>query len=305
MLSVFFIAKRTLKDILRTGVFWGALALAAFICFATLYWGWRSIEREAQFSGRVEHRSHPGFGDGAEGLEMESEEDPFGEIDPRMFTLWLTYGGTIGFSNLLGIFIMIGLLSRDIENRRIDMLLARPVSRTQIYFGKLIGGWCALILFLVLIVAWSFVCMELGGMGVQPKYLRAVATGAVSPLLIASLTLFMSLWMRGLLAGLIATVMTFGASTTGIFVIYMLGAEVLKLRGLVWVVFKLLPPLSVIGSMAGTFLEKDLKMRFIKAMFEEFVPESAGLYTEPWHVAAYFAVVVFLGWLSLYRRQFT
>ena len=48
MAPIYYIGKRTLFDILRTGVFWGAVVIVYFLCFAMLYWGWHATQ-QAQF----------------------------------------------------------------------------------------------------------------------------------------------------------------------------------------------------------------------------------------------------------------
>jgi len=312
MVPVYYIGKRTLLDIMGSAVFWGALILAGIVCFMMLYIGWRSVQSGAG----VEHpRDRGGH------FRMDDQTDPdasggpdsngflgssrFREPDPRDRLLWFVYVATIGFTNLLGIFIMIGLLSRDIEDRRIDILLARPVSRGQIYLGKLLGGWASILVFLAAITAWTVVCMFISGMGVQWKYLGAIAVGSISPLLIASLTLLMSLWMKGMLAGLIATVATFSSSTVGVALIYLMMIEVLKLNKVAYVVYRILPPLNVIGQNAIAHLHKDLYMRMLLMTVQGNLPDKIGLYTHMWEVWVYFGVVVILGWLSLFRRQFT
>ena len=303
MLSVYYVGKRTLFDILRTGVFWGAFALAGFICFSLLYWGWHQmkieIEREHPKAGRT-YVVEDGEMQGAEG-----DFNPFERFNPRHIILWWTYGIIIGFANLLSIFVMIGLISREVERHTIDSILARPVSRGQMLAGKMLAGWAASIAFMALMVTWCLICMGVGGVGIQKGFVPACVIGTLSPCVIGAVTLFLSIWMRGLLAGLIGTVLTFGSSTTGLLVIKAVGVELLKLKWAVWVVFKMLPPLNVIGEYATNHLQKDINFRMLDEVFESILPTPAdGLYTELWQVAAYLAVVVVLGYLSFFRRQF-
>ena len=306
MIPVYYIGKRTLLDILHSGVFWGALVIAGLACFVILYVGFRHAMEEPN-PGPRHHRGQQqqfdGSGDPDESPDLRTM--PIGNPDPKDTVLWFVYAATIGFSNLLAIFIMIGLLSRDIENHRIDIILARPVSRGQIYFGKLFGGWISLAIFMALMAAWTLVCMLLSGMGAQPKYFNALYVGLLSPFLISALTLLMSIWMKGILAGLLGTVMTFAAGNFGTFIISWLGIEILKLDKVVFVLHRILPPLNVIGSEATTYLHTDLNMRLMMEVFESALPKDPGLYTAMWQVWVYFAVIVILGWLSLFRRQFT
>jgi ABC-type transport system involved in multi-copper enzyme maturation permease subunit len=330
MIPIYYIGKRTLSDVLHSGVFWGALVVAGLVCFVTLYVGWNQTQINAgpgphhRGPDRFQQDQAPGSPDSRTpidpasrqasrdpdnpaypGAEFEDHGSPLASSDPKDMILWTVYGATIGFANLLAIFIMIGLLSREIESHRIDMLLARPVNRGQIYFGKLLGGWASIILYVAILATWTLACMFLSGIGAQPKYFEALAVGVLSPILLSTLTLFMSIWMKGILAGLIATIMTFAAGNFGIIMIKLLGIEVLKLDKVVYVIHRILPPLNVIGMEATAHLHKDLNFRVMQEMFESQLPDSPGLYTTMTHVWIYFAVVVILGYLSLFRRQFT
>lgn len=290
MFPIYYIGKRTLFDILRTGVFWSATALCCFICFAMLYWGWHQVRFETETSRRHEHRrdwaqedqvqDNQDFQNQVDNEDLQNSEDqappperqdmemgdPFNQISPRVFIVWSTYGITIAFANLLAIFMMMGVLSRDLENRRIDILLARPVSRGQIYFGKLLGGWVSVIIFMALVLGMTYLSMIVGGMGIQPKYIKAVGIGLLSPLLIASMTLFLSIWMKGMLAGFLSIIAVIGSGAMGIFMTDLLGIKVLKLDTAVLIIHKIFPPLNVIGDYASRFVEKDLSMRFVKEM---------------------------------------
>jgi ABC-type transport system involved in multi-copper enzyme maturation permease subunit len=304
--QIYYIAKRNLQDILRSGVFWGAFIVAAFICFSMLFWGWQHMTVDMQ-NDQKRAEAFPRESEQAVNPDDQGNFDgnPFRDVDSKIVILYFTYLMTIDFAKLLAIFIMMGILSRDIENRRIDLLLARPVSRTQIYFGKLVAGWAALIVFLGGILAWTFICMALSHMEFQPKYAAAVAMGSVAPLLIATLVLLMSIWMRGVLAGLFGVIVTIGASTVGLSITYFLGVEILRLKTAVHILFKILPPLNVIGTEATSFLQRDMSLRMAREMFEQVMSGDTGLYTQMWQVWVYFGVVVILGWLSLFRRQFT
>jgi ABC-type transport system involved in multi-copper enzyme maturation permease subunit len=305
MASVYYIAKRTLLDILRTPVFWVTLALAGFICFSILYWGWHSIQTEIDdITGLVELERHDEHGFPIEKNEMD-EFDPFSNIKPETFILWFVYGITIGLSSLLGIYRMLGLIGREMDRRTIDLLIARPVSRSQIYMGKLFAGWISLLIFMALIGGWSLICMQLGGMGVQKNYVTALAYGTLAPIFISTITMVFTLWMHWLVAGFLANIILFASSTTGILMIKVLGIETLKMKVPVLVIYKILPTMNVIGQHATNNLETDAWFRMVQWFLEGMGPTAAdGLYTEMWHVGAYFAIVFILGWLSFFRRQF-
>ena len=90
------------------------------------------------------------------------------------------------------------------------------------------------------------------------------------------------------------------------FMLKLLGIELLKLEWPVRIIYKILPPMNVIGQQATDHLETDMWFRFVYGMFEDLGPTAAdGLYTQMWQVWAYLGVILVLSWLSFFRRQFT
>jgi len=303
MLAVFYIGKRTLFDILRTGVFWIALGLTAALCFIILFWGWHQVELEQRSYG---HGTYTDMGPHGSMGYQEDNWNPLTKIEPETWISYYVYGVTIMFANLLSIFIMMGLIGREIDRRTVELLLARPVSRGQIYLGKLLAGWMSLVLFMVVTLLWTMFCQVIGGMGLQPDYIKAWGVGVLSPIIIGAMTYVMTIWMKGFLAGLIGTVVMIGSGTVGNLVIKLLGKEVLKLDLGVYVLYRILPPLNVIGQKAVEHIQTDAWFNFAKAFFEGMLPAAEdGIYTEMWQVWAYLGVVVLVGWLSFFRRQFS
>jgi ABC-type transport system involved in multi-copper enzyme maturation permease subunit len=197
-------------------------------------------------------------------------------------------------------------MGKELERRTIELLISRPVTRTHIYLGKLLGGWISLVIFMIVIGAWSLLSMKISGMGVQKDYITALAYGTLGPIFISSISYVLSLWMHWILAGFLGTVINFGASTSGLFMIKMLGISVLKMKWPVFIIYKILPPMNVIGQVATDHLQTDTWSRFVQGMFEQMAPSAAdGLYTQMWHVYVYLAVILVIGWLSFSRRQFS
>jgi len=298
MFAFYFIGKRALTDILRTSVFWVSLALVSIIIFSILYWGWHAIENETR-------------DDRGQGIQNAFDDDPDLNIDPmdliqpKDMVLWNIYAVTIGFANLLSIFVMMGLLGRELDRKTIDMLVARPVTRGHIFFGKLLAGWTSIAIFMAIISLWTLVCMQVGGMGVEPDYIKACATGLLSPLMLGAITLVFTLWMRSYLAGMLTMVVTFASGTGGIMMLKLIGIELLKFNLAIKIIIRALPPMSVIGQQATEHLGQKLWYNMIKLMFDDMLPGPAdGLYTEMWHVFAYLGAVLLIGWLLFFRRQF-
>jgi len=304
MASIFYIGKRTLFDILHTGIFWVTVALAGFLVFAVLWWGWHSIEAETSKISYVTNNTETGENQSTE-WDAETEWNPIENLEPETIILWYVYTITIGIANLLSIFIMMGLIGREIELRTIDLLISRPVTRVQAFIGKLLAGWASIAFFLLLMILWTMICQVWGGMGAQPSYISACSIGILSPFLVGAITLVFTIWLRGFLAGLLGTVILFASGTVGMTMIKIIGVEVLKMQWPVRMLYKILPPLNVIGQHATDKLADDVWFRFARMAFMEFGPTvEDGLYTEMWHVFVYLGIVLTLGLLSFFRKQF-
>jgi len=305
MLSTFYLAKRTYLDIFKTAMFWVALVLTCFICFAMLFWGYREVVKYQRdyrpdyrynYGGEEEY----GYGPGGPGF------DPTYFVSPETQIMYTTFNFTIAFTNLFGVFVMLGLMGKEIERKTIESLLARPISRGQIYFGKLIAGWAAIATFLLIVMLWSQLVMAISGMGMQGEYVTALSVGVLAPCLIGAITLFLSVWMKGFLAGLLGVIMASSAGSVGLMLIKIIGAELLKLDFVVTILYKILPPLNVIMKQATDKIRPAIWETMLREMDMPFIPSAAdGLYSEPWHVAVYLAVVLVLGYLSVFRREFS
>lgn len=296
MLPIFYIGKRSFFDITRTGVFWVILGLTMIVSFGLLYTGWKkSHEGPFAESGQY-HQEEFGAEESFETIAM---------INPRAVLLYFTYGSLIGFANLLAVFVMMGLLSRDIDLRRIDMLIARPVSRTQIYIGKLLAGWASIILYLVLATLWCGLVSIVSGMGYQEDLTNAVLKGIIAPCLVGTVVYMISLYTRSVVAGVIGMVILGSSNNPGMVMIKMIGLTLLKVKTAIWMLYKMLPPMNVIGQNATNEILSGLWKMFVSTMYEDLYPiRDDGIYTEMWQVYAYLAVILVIGWISFAKREF-
>jgi len=304
MISIFYVGKRTLIDILRGGVFWGALILVFIISALMLYFMWRSMEDEAKWREGPRDRGHGHI----EYSDPDMSGDPFANIDEKSVIQYFVFSMNIIVVNLFSIFISMGLIRREIDRKTVEIFLARPVTRGQLYIGKFLGGWLSCALFLALSSVWCIAWMYAIGMGFQERYMEANAIAILSPGLVSAITIMLSIWIRGTLAGLLCTISTFGSGMGSLMIIKFIGTELIKQKWVTWAVYKILPPLYIVGQHATDHLHKDLYMNGIRTMINEqgLMPGSSdGLYSEPWHLAVYFGAVLILGYISFFRKQFS
>jgi ABC-type transport system involved in multi-copper enzyme maturation permease subunit len=315
MVPIFHIGKRTLFDTIGTALFWVAALIAALIVFCILILGWRATKRELEAQGLeidrpIGEQLDERDGNRRHNFDPDSgpdEFDPMQLMDPEKLMLQSAYALTIGVANLLGIFTMMGLLTREMDRKSIDLLIARPVSRIQVFLGKLLGGWATIAVFMAILAGWGIVCQLFSGMNKHyDDYLFACAIGALQPMLLGAMALTLSTWMRGTVAGLITSVTLFASTNAGLFMTKNIGVNVLKLKVPVYYLFKLQPPLNVIGEYATDHFQKDIHLEWVQSMFSNMTPlPEDGLYSMMWHVWVYFGVVILLGLLSFFRRQFS
>ena len=73
--------------------------------------------------------------------------------------------GMLSISSVgIAIFIGVGLLSKEIENRTVYMIVSRPAPRYTFILGKILGLTCVLVLNILLLAALTLACyLTLGG----------------------------------------------------------------------------------------------------------------------------------------------
>ncbi|HEY7514520.1 MAG TPA: ABC transporter permease [Vicinamibacteria bacterium] len=96
------------------------------------------------------------------------------------------------FGTLIAIFIGVGLVSKEIERRSLFPLLAKPLSRDELFLGKFLGLGFTLLVNLVVMSAGLFLTLWATGWGVDPGLLRAIYPIFLSLLLVVSLAMLFS-----------------------------------------------------------------------------------------------------------------
>jgi ABC-type transport system involved in multi-copper enzyme maturation permease subunit len=117
------------------------------------------------------------------------------------------------FGTLIAIFIGVGLVSKEIERRSLFPLLAKPLSRDELFLGKFLGLGFTLLVNLVVMSAGLFLTLWATGWGVDPGLLRAIYPIFLSLLLVVSLAMLFST----LTSSALAAVCTVGVVVGGRF----------------------------------------------------------------------------------------
>jgi Cu-processing system permease protein len=96
------------------------------------------------------------------------------------------------FGTLIAIFIGVGLVSKEIERRSLFPLLAKPLSRDELFLGKFVGLGFTLLVNLVVMALALYLTLWATGWGVDPHLLRAIFPIFLSLLLVVSLAMLFS-----------------------------------------------------------------------------------------------------------------
>jgi ABC-type transport system involved in multi-copper enzyme maturation permease subunit len=96
------------------------------------------------------------------------------------------------FGTLIAIFIGVGLVSKEIERRSLFPLLAKPLSRSEFYTGKLLGLAFTLLVNTAVMTAGLLLTLWATGAGIDVHLLRAIYPIYLAFLLVVAVAMFFS-----------------------------------------------------------------------------------------------------------------
>jgi len=218
------------------------------------------------------------------------------------------YFGFIGmafFSNLAAIFIMMGLMPSELERRSIYTLLSKPLTRSDVYFGKLFGGWGAVIVFNFTLGLMLAIFMYLAGTPFKPKFLLVALVSSLSPMMFGTIALVLGTFLRTIAVGFFTMVALFFSADAGSAIVYAIGNSLLHWDKLTDFILKYLPPLTKIKVLVGGFISYNL-FKGLTDLFQTM--DVYKVYNKWWlnalFVAAYFIVLIFAGWGIFRKKEF-
>ena len=321
-------ARHTLRSLLRTRIFWGILIFAVLASSTMGYFVPRAMIMRTAFGegmhDELEDAEDVGkylFGKkGPSRKEVENMDIPFGEMGgcgpsgmpgSSLFSTPLVaaihYFGFLMmafFSNIASIFLMMGLLPNELDKRSIYTLISKPLSRTDIFFGKLFGGWAALFMFNFILGFIIAIFFYLAGAPFKAKFLLVCIISGISPMMFGTLVFVLGTLFRNIGVGFIAIVALFFSTTAGNAIIFGIG-ELLKWDDLTNFVLTYLPPLAKIKVLVTAFIDFNLFEMIIGLMMDAGFSK---VYEEWWQnalfVAAYFAALILIGWGVFRQKEF-
>lgn len=96
------------------------------------------------------------------------------------------------FGTLIALVAGASLVSKEVERRSLDPLLAKPLSRGEFYFGKFVGLAITLLVSVVIMTLGTFVSLHLAGGGSEIGLLKAAIPIYASLVLVVALGTFFS-----------------------------------------------------------------------------------------------------------------
>jgi ABC-type transport system involved in multi-copper enzyme maturation permease subunit len=96
------------------------------------------------------------------------------------------------FGTLIAVFIGIGLVSKEIDRKSLYPLLAKPLSRTELYLGKFAGLSFTLLVNVAAMSAGLFLTLLVTRGGADPGLLKAIVPIYLSLLLVVAIALLFS-----------------------------------------------------------------------------------------------------------------
>jgi ABC-type transport system involved in multi-copper enzyme maturation permease subunit len=118
------------------------------------------------------------------------------------------------FGTLIAVFIGVGLVSKEIERRSLYPLLAKPLSRDELFLGKFVGLAFTLLVNLAVMTAGLYLTLVLTGGAASARLLAAVYPLFLSLLLVVAIAMLFSTVSS---SAALASVFTVGVVVAGRF----------------------------------------------------------------------------------------
>jgi ABC-type transport system involved in multi-copper enzyme maturation permease subunit len=209
------------------------------------------------------------------------------------------------FSNLAAVFLMMGLIPNELSKRSIYTLVSKPLTRTDIFIGKLLGGWAGIFVFTFILGLMFIIFMYLAGTPFIFKFLLVTIIGVLSPMLFGTLAFVLGTYFRSTAVGFFSIVLLFFSTDGGNTMIYLVGNMWLKWEKITDFVLGYLPPLPKIKALVGIYIDSSFFTMLFDAM-EDF--GYMKIYYDWWanalFVAGYIIVMIVVGWAIFRQREF-
>jgi ABC-2 type transport system permease protein len=141
------------------------------------------------------------FGDPLTGFS-----DIYGWLELELFhiTFWVVFG-------IFASFLAANIIAKEYENKTIDLVLAMPISRTELIINRLIGLVILLFVSMIPVFIGCILGIFVLGLDIQPApLLAAILSGFLLSLLFAGVSLLISIFVRSQTFSILLSLVVFG-----------------------------------------------------------------------------------------------
>lgn len=310
MPGILTVARFSFAEMFRGKVFKTIMIIALIANFLVCFMGYWTVSRSPLSQDIIQEQRHDlARMERQESMESQFEQEISEVTDKAVlsylttFLKWFIYAIYIFFGNLLAIFIAIGLLAPELERRSIYTLISKPLSRTGIIFGKLLGAaMCQLVYAVIMILAAQFFFL-ISGAEYHLSLFPAFAVGFLNFLIFSALAMFLSIHLRAIPSAVVTMIVLWVSTHSGMFVITTVSQELFKFGAWVDWVLLVLPHQKNIGFYALSFIVDKYQQAMIDEMPDMFhlISADPGMLIQP---AIWLACMLVLNFVSFYKKEF-
>jgi ABC-type transport system involved in multi-copper enzyme maturation permease subunit len=316
------VAKFSFAELAKSKVFKTVLVIAVLVNFVVCFMGYWTVSRSQWSSDIIDQhktemermgsnprvddhqRRNPDEGFTWDNPQTQEITDQVALANMTTFLKWFAYAIYIFFGNILVIFIAIGLMAPELERRSIYTLISKPLSRTGILFGKILGVYMTQIVYALIMLITAQIFFLSAGAGFQKAIFIPFAVGFIDFMIFGTLATFFSIHFRQIQAAVLTIMILWVSTYSGMFFIKTIGHELFKFGKWLDYLILLFPQQKDIGFYALSFIFD----KYQQALFEDLPMESIKLVSNDPMVllqpVIWFACILVLSFLAFFKKEF-
>jgi ABC-type transport system involved in multi-copper enzyme maturation permease subunit len=316
------VAKFSFAELAKSKVFKTVLVIAVLVNFVVCFMGYWTVSRsqwssdiidshkqEMEWSGKHPGVNEPRSQDPDEGFVWGNQQtqeitDQVALANMATFLKWFAYAIYIFFGNILVIFIAIGLMAPELERRSIYTLISKPLSRTGILFGKILGVYMTQIVYALIMLLTAQIFFLSSGAGFQKTIFIPFAVGFIDFMIFGALATFFSIHFRQIQAAVLTIMVLWVSTYSGMFFIKTIGHELFKFGEWLDYLILLFPQQKDIGFYALSFIFD----KYQQSLLSDLPIESIKLVSKDPMVllqpVIWLASILVMSFLAFYKKEF-
>lgn len=313
MPGIFTVARFSFAEMLRGKVFKTIMIIGLIVNFLVCFMGFWTVSRSPLSDDIMGEQRHE--------LERQERQEAKNDLNTQLeaeitevtdkavlsylttFLNWFIYAIYIFFGNLLAIFTAIGLLAPELERRSIYTLISKPLSRTGIIFGKLLGAAMLQALYAVIMILAAQFFFLIVGAQFQENLFPAFAIGFINFLIFSALAMFLSIHLRSIPAAGVTMIVLWTSTQSGMFVVKTVSQELFKFGEWVDWCLLVLPHQKNLGTYALSFIVDKYQQSMFDEMPDMFqlILNDPNLLVQP---LVWLGCMLLMNFLGFYKKEF-